>query len=47
VSIGLFGNKLGMTQIFDEEGLALPVTVVRVGPCLITQIKNFKNGLFC
>ena len=43
MSIGLFGNKLGMTQIFNEEGLALPVTVVRVGPCLITQIKNFNN----
>nr|YP_009455826.1 50S ribosomal protein L3 [Dictyopteris divaricata]YP_010205331.1 50S ribosomal protein L3 [Grateloupia livida]AQZ25042.1 50S ribosomal protein L3 [Dictyopteris divaricata]UAV85900.1 50S ribosomal protein L3 [Grateloupia livida] len=32
-----------MTQIFNEEGSALPVTVIRVGPCLITQIKNLKT----
>lgn len=40
MSIGLFGNKVGMTQVFDEAGLALPVTVIRVGPCLVTQIKT-------
>lgn len=40
MSIGLFGNKIGMTQVFDENGLALPVTVIRVGPCLVTQIKT-------
>jgi large subunit ribosomal protein L3 len=40
VSIGLFGNKIGMTQVFNEEGLATPVTVIRVGPCLIIQIKT-------
>ncbi|CAL8412445.1 unnamed protein product [Dictyota dichotoma] len=32
-----------MTQIFNEEGLALPVTVLQVGPCLVTQIKNFQK----
>lgn len=42
MSIGLFGNKVGMTQVFDEAGLALPVTVIRVGPCLVTQIKTKK-----
>ena len=40
MSIGLFGNKIGMTQVFNEEGLATPVTVIRVGPCLIIQIKT-------
>ena len=40
MSIVIFGNKLGMTQIFTEDGLALPITVIRVGPCLVTQIKN-------
>ncbi|CAN0320840.1 unnamed protein product, partial [Ascophyllum nodosum] len=45
VSIGIFGNKIGMTQIFDKEGLALPVTVIRVGPCFITQLKTEQlNG---
>ena len=36
---GLLGKKLGMTQIFDETGRAMPVTVLEVGPCPITQIK--------
>ena len=40
MSIGLFGNKVGMTQVFNDEGLAIPVTVIRVGPCLVTQIKT-------
>lgn len=40
MSIGLFGNKIGITQIFTEEGLAIPVTVIQVGPCIITQIKT-------
>ena len=45
MSIGIFGNKIGMTQIFDQQGLALPVTVVRAGPCFITQIKTKEaNG---
>lgn len=40
MSIGIFGNKIGMTQIFDNDGLALPVTVISVGPCFITQLKT-------
>ena len=41
VAIGLLGTKLGMTQIFDDEtGAAIPVTVMKVGPCTITQIKT-------
>ena len=42
---GLIGKKLGMSQIFDEAGLAHPVTVVEVGPCVVTQVKtDDKDG---
>jgi len=37
---GILGVKKGMTQIFDESGLVLPVTVVEAGPCYVTQIKT-------
>jgi large subunit ribosomal protein L3 len=40
VSVGILGTKLGMTQIFDEAGVAIPVTVVQAGPCVVTQIKT-------
>ena len=45
MSIGLLGNKIGMTQIFDESGNIIPVTILKVGPCIITQIKTkIKDG---
>lgn len=37
---GLIGRKLGMTQIFSSDGKVVPVTVLQVGPCLVTQIKT-------
>lgn len=37
MAIGLLGKKLGMTQIFDEKGMAIPVTLVEAGPCPILQ----------
>jgi len=40
VSIGLLGNKIGMTQIFDDSGNIVPVTILKMGPCIITQIKT-------
>ena len=40
MSIGILGNKVGMTQIFDESGNIIPVTIIKVGPCVITQIKT-------
>lgn len=40
MSIGILGTKLGMTQIFDQAGKAVPVTVVQAGPCHITQVKT-------
>ena len=35
---GLLGKKIGMTQIFDEEGVAIPVTIIEAGPCYVTQV---------
>lgn len=40
---GLIGRKLGMTQIFDEEGLAHPVTVIEAGPCVVTQVRSAEK----
>jgi large subunit ribosomal protein L3 len=37
---GLIGKKLGMTQIFGEDGAAIPVTVVEVGPCMVVQVRT-------
>jgi len=37
---GLLGKKLGMTQIFDEQGEVIPVTVIEAGPCYVTQKKT-------
>jgi large subunit ribosomal protein L3 len=36
---GLIGKKIGMTQIFDETGAAIPVTLIEAGPCYVTQIR--------
>jgi large subunit ribosomal protein L3 len=45
MSIGLLGNKIGMTQVFDNSGNIIPVTILKVGPCTITQIKaKEKDG---
>ena len=40
MSVGILGTKLGMTQVFDAEGRAIPVTVIQAGPCTVTQIKT-------
>jgi large subunit ribosomal protein L3 len=45
VAVGLLGNKIGMTQIFDESGNIIPVTILKVGPCVVTQVKmKSKDG---
>ncbi|MCC6146378.1 MAG: 50S ribosomal protein L3 [Anaerolineaceae bacterium] len=36
---GLIGKKIGMTQIFDEKGAAIPVTLIEAGPCYVTQVR--------
>jgi len=38
--LGLLGNKIGMTHIFDTDGNVIPVTIIRVGPCYVTQVKT-------
>ena len=40
---GLIGKKIGMTRIFDDEGAAVPVTVVEAGPCPVLQIKTAET----
>ena len=40
---GLIGKKIGMTQIFDEDGRAIPVTIIEAGPCYVTQICTAEN----
>ena len=40
MNVGLLGNKIGMTQIFDETGNIIPVTILKVGPCIVTQVKT-------
>ena len=39
----ILGKKLGMTQIFDNNGLVVPVTVVEAGPCFVSQVKTKDN----
>ena len=40
MSLGILGKKLGMSQFFDEQGRAVPVTLIEAGPCRITQLKS-------
>jgi len=44
VSFCILGNKIGMTQIFDTKGDVIPVTIIKSGPCYITQIKSTENA---
>jgi|TARA_E500000178_G_C16995963_1_gene743204 large subunit ribosomal protein L3 len=43
MSLGMLGNKIGMTQIFTEDGKINPVTIIKVGPCIVTQIKTVST----
>ena len=40
---GIIGKKIGMTQIFDDKGKVVPVTVVEAGPCVVVQKKTLEN----
>lgn len=40
---GIIGRKIGMTQIFDENGIVIPVTVVEAGPCVVMQVKTVES----
>ena len=39
----IIGKKVGMTQIFDENGTVIPVTVIEAGPCVVAQVKTIEN----
>ncbi len=43
LNIGILGRKVGMTQIFDDAGNAVPVTAIEAGPCLVSQVKTAAN----
>ena len=45
--IGIVGRKCGMTRVFTEDGVSIPVTVVEASPNHITQIKSWRRWLFC
>lgn len=40
ITKGILGEKLGMTQVFDDDSRVVPVTVIKAGPCRVTQVKN-------
>ncbi len=45
MTLGVIGRKVGMTQVFDDQGLAVPVTVVKLGENIVTQkLTKEKNG---
>ena len=39
----ILATKIGMTQIFNEDGTLIPVTVLQAGPCVVTQVKTMEN----
>ena len=39
----ILATKVGMTQIFNEEGMLIPVTVLQAGPCVVSQVKTEEN----
>jgi large subunit ribosomal protein L3 len=43
MTLGVIGKKLGMTTIFDEQGLAIPVTVIKIDEIIVTQVKTVKT----
>ena len=43
---GLIGKKIGMTQIFDEEGNAVPITLIEAGPCYVTQVRTQQSDSY-
>ncbi|MCY4021167.1 MAG: 50S ribosomal protein L3 [Chloroflexi bacterium] len=40
---GMIGKKVGMTQVFDQQGTVIPVTVIQAGPCYVTQVRNSER----
>lgn len=46
MSIGVLGKKVGMTQVFDADGKAVPVTVIEAGPCLVVEIRTPEKNRY-
>ena len=46
MSIGVLGKKVGMTQVFDADGRAVPVTVIEAGPCLVVEIRTPERNRY-
>ena len=46
MSIGVLGKKVGMTQVFDADGRAVPVTVIEAGPCLVVEIRTPEKNRY-
>jgi large subunit ribosomal protein L3 len=45
MSVGLLGRKIGMTQVYDADGVIVPVTVIEAGPCVVLQVRTkAKDG---
>ena len=42
MGIGLLGQKVGMTQLYTEQGAVIPVTVIQAGPCSVLQVKTLE-----
>ncbi|MFH1996616.1 MAG: 50S ribosomal protein L3 [Candidatus Omnitrophota bacterium] len=47
MSIGMLGKKVGMTQIYNEAGRHVPVTLIEAGPCYVLQVKDIKSDGYC
>ena len=45
--LGILGKKIGMTQIFKEDGKCIPVTSINAGPCFVVQVKNKEIDGYC
>ena len=43
MSVGLLGRKIGMTQVYDADGVIVPVTVIEAGPCVVLQIRSMDR----
>ena len=43
MTLGVIGEKLGMTQVFDDNGTCVPVTVIKVDPLVVTQVKTVET----
>ena len=40
---GIIGRKIGMTNVFDEEGISIACTLIEAGPCVVTQVKDVET----